>query len=90
MGRLEKQLLGDNMKYLEELQTGDTFKIEDQIFVLTQDFKRGKPVNQRSCCNLNDGSHRWFPETVVVEQLGLYTLDKDNNVLPIKETLQIS
>lgn len=69
------------MKYLEELKPGDCFVSKGQNFLLTSDFKKD---NSKLCYSLQDGYAKWIVSQEVVEPLGLYTLDKDNNIIPIK------
>lgn len=69
------------MKYLEELKSGECFTYKQQSFLLTCDFKKD---NSKLCYSLQDGYAKWISSQEVVEPLGLYTLDKDNNIIPIK------
>lgn len=71
------------MKYLEELFPGDSFKLQDQTYILTSDFKK---KGDRYCIDLNNGSSRWILGNTIVEMCPVYTLDKDNNIIAIKPT----
>lgn len=71
------------MKYIEELSIGDTFSYNNNIFILTSDFKKN---NDRSCVCLTTGQPRWFKSEDVVEACPIYTMDKDNNIVPMKVT----
>lgn len=71
------------MKYIEELECGDTFSHNDQVFVLTSDFKSN---GSRLCYSLISGQPTWFQNNAMIEHDPVYTLDKDNNILPIKTT----
>lgn len=77
MGRLG----GLFLKYLEELTFAETFKLEDQYWFLTCDFRNN---GQKLCYNMNDGYAKWFDGSIMVEVAPIYALDKDNNILPIK------
>lgn len=70
------------MKYIEELKNAETFKFEDQYWFLTGDFKSN---GQRLCFNMNSGLARWLKASDIVEITPVYTLDKENNTVPIKE-----
>lgn len=83
MGVLERIL---QMKFLEDLPNGDCFRLDDNFFIVTSDFKLGKHVQSRSCVSLKDGSFRWINSNSMVEELPIFSLDKDSNIIPIKET----
>lgn len=69
------------MKYLEELNIGDTFYYQNNMYLLTSDFKAN---GHRLCYSLNDGSPLWLSNQTIIENLLLYSLDKDNNIFPLK------
>lgn len=71
------------MKYVEELDCGDTFSFKDQIFLLTSDFKAN---GSRLCYSLIDGYPSWIPNQTMVNHNPVYILDKDNNTISIKPT----
>jgi hypothetical protein len=69
------------MKYLEELSCGETFVSDNNYWFLTCDFSsQGK----RLCYNMNSGYAKWLKPDIMVEICPIYTLDKDNNIIPIK------
>ncbi len=80
-------------KYIEELQPGQAFsvlvsendrKISDQsLYILSCDFKSN---GQRMCINLVNGTSRWLESTCVVDQVELYTMDKENCIIAVRET----
>lgn len=74
------------MKFLEELGGGDCFKLDDQYFLTTCDYKTGKEIDSRSCISIKDGSPRWIKTNTMIEQVPMFTLDSSSNILPIKET----
>lgn len=69
------------MKYIEELGYGSTFQKNGDVYLLTSDFKK----DHKKAHSLKDGSSRWFRDDEVVEVEPLYLLDKDNNLVAIKE-----
>lgn len=69
------------MKYLEELSIGDTFFFDEDLFILTPDFKAS---GHKNCINLNTGFARWLSDQTVVYLSPIYRLDADNAVVPIK------
>jgi len=71
------------MKYLEELSHGDTFLLEENVFILTSDYKS---TNKKLCYSMLTGFPRWLDDKTVVELCPVYTLDKDNNVVAVKPT----
>jgi hypothetical protein len=73
------------MKYLEELLCGDCFKLGNKYFLLTQDFK--KTGDKLAIC-LSDGSPKWIKSDEIIDHIELLTLDKDNNIIAIKERKQ--
>lgn len=70
------------MKYLEELTHGETFKIDNTYWFLTQDFKAN---GKKLCYNLQSGHAKWLEGNTIVDVSPIYALDKDSNVVPIKE-----
>ena len=71
------------MRYLEELESGDSFSYENQVFLLTSDFKAS---GNRLCYSLTNGFAKWLSGQTIVESCPIYILDKDNNTIPIKHT----
>jgi hypothetical protein len=70
------------MKYIEELSSGDCFIHNSRKFLLTSDFRKN---GHRLAYSLTDGFSSWLDEQQIVELLPIYFLDKDNNIIPIKE-----
>jgi hypothetical protein len=71
------------MKYIEELSPGDSFSYQNHLFLLTSDFKSN---GNRLCYSLIDGFPTWLSSQTIVEHSPIYSLDKDNNTIPIKPT----
>ena len=78
-------MIGKRMsnKFIEELNYGDAFTHNNLCYVLTTDYKKN---NDRLCLSLIDGGLRWFKPNEIVEVTNLYTMDKDNNIIAIKES----
>jgi hypothetical protein len=70
------------MKYVEEISFGDAFEFQGNVFVLTQDFNKN---NQHKCILLNSGESRWIFSNEIVNPIEIYTLDHENNIVPIKK-----
>ena len=70
------------MKYLEEISNGETFKLDNSYWLLTSDFKAN---GKKLCYSLLNGNAKWLDSNTIIEVSPVYTLDKDNNILPIKE-----
>lgn len=69
------------MKYVEELFSGDIFTYNDSLFILTGDFKKN---GSRLGIGLKDGYPTWFNGSDIVKPSQIYTLDSDNNIIPIQ------
>jgi hypothetical protein len=70
------------MKYLEELSYGDSFIYKNDIFLLTSDYNKNY---QKLCYNLSSGFSKWIEDKTIIEECPIYRLDKDNNIVAIKE-----
>lgn len=70
------------MKYIEELNSGDCFELKGKFYLLGTDFKKN---GQRFCLNLADGFSSWINQDTIVNLTDLFTMDKDNNLIAIKE-----
>lgn len=70
------------MKYIEEIGCGDCFEINNKYYLLTQDFKKN---GDRLCMSLEDGFVKWFQSDTIINPIDIFTMDKDNNILAIKE-----
>lgn len=70
------------MKYIEELNFGDTFVHNNAHFILTIDSKKD---GSKLAISLLDGKPLWFNPTSIVEKISLYTLDTANNIIPLKK-----
>lgn len=73
------------MKYIEELSPGDCFTMDNNTFILTSDFKSN---GNKLCYSLMNGFPKWFSSQDVVTVSELYTLDDNNNTVPIKPKYQ--
>jgi hypothetical protein len=69
-------------KFIEELDSGDFFELENNRFILTSDYKKS---GDRLAINTLNGNSRWFKSDCHVFVLDLYTMDSENNFMPIKE-----
>lgn len=67
-------------KYIEELKPGNTFIYEQIVYVLTVDFKSN---SSRLAYSLINGDPRWFMGNTIIDPVALYSLDKDNNIIPL-------
>jgi hypothetical protein len=70
------------MKYLEELETGDCFQLNNCYYIATSDFKRD---GSKFCVDLKSGLSRWLKPNETVENIDIFTFDKDSNILAIRE-----
>jgi len=70
------------LKYLEELQNGEAFYADESHWLVTADFKNS---GKRLCYSLRDGYAKWFDGNTIINLSPIYSLDKDNNIIPIRE-----
>jgi len=73
------------MKYLEELNCGECFEFNNSYFILTHDFKKN---GDKLCIKLNTGSNHWMRSDSIVKIADIFTMDKDNNIIAIKERVK--
>lgn len=71
------------MKYIEELENGDSFSHKDRLYLLTSDYKKN---GQRLSYDLKSGLPFWFNPQDMVDNTPIYKLDTNNNIIPIKPT----
>jgi hypothetical protein len=71
------------MKYLEEINNGDCFLYDNYVYVLTSDFKKN---GSKLAYRLDNGFPKWFESSTIIEDIQIYRMDKNNNIIPIKET----
>jgi len=71
------------MKYIEELESGDSFILDNKCYLLTCDFKAG---GERLCFCLSDGLPKWLEASTIISLNPIYYLDTANNIVPIKES----
>lgn len=70
------------MKYIEELENGESFESDGCYFILTHDFKKN---GDKFCIQLDNGFGRWFKSDNIVNLADIFTMDKDNNLIAIRE-----
>lgn len=70
-------------KYIEELSNGDAFMINNSTYILSSDFKKN---GDRLSISLTDGNSRWVKPNEMIEAVQLFIMDKDNNIIAIKES----
>lgn len=71
------------MKYVEELESGDCFSHKDRLYLLTSDYKRD---GKRLSYDLKSGLPLWVNPQEMVDNTQIYTLDSNNNIVPVKPT----
>lgn len=70
------------MQYLEELESGSCIFYNSEYFLLTSDFKSN---GNRLVISMNNGIPRWLSSSAMVDNIDIFTFDKDTNILPIKQ-----
>lgn len=68
------------MKYIEELSIGDIFTTKNILYILTSDFKKD---GSRMGISLSNGFSFWFNGQDPVDIQPIFTMDKENNIIPI-------
>ena len=68
-------------KYIEELNSGDSFEFENNIYLLSSDFKKN---GERMALSVKSGQSRWINASSMVHPCELYLMDKDNNIIALK------
>jgi len=70
------------MKYLEEIEFGECFEYNNLYFILTHDMKKN---GDKLCVNLNTGFSQWLKSDSMIKTTDIFTMDKDNNIIAIRE-----
>jgi len=70
-------------QYIEELDNGDSFEFSGAKYIISCDFKSD---GSRLCVNLNNGTPKWFKSNEMISKIQIFTMDKDNCIIAIKET----
>lgn len=70
------------MKYLEELGVGDCFGLSGNYYIVTSDFKKD---GKKLCVNLKTGLLNWIKPDETVNNIDIFTFDKDSNIIAIRE-----
>lgn len=70
------------MKYLEDIAYGDCFTINGCNYIKTTDFKKNR---DSLVINLSNGQSNWMKPDSIIESIDIFTLDKDSNVIAMKE-----
>lgn len=74
------------MKYLEEISPGDCFFYQNDKFILTSDFKVRDCRKHLLSISVSNGFPKWLMDDSVVEEISLYYIDNEKNIVPLKET----
>lgn len=71
------------IKFLEELNGGDVFIVNNNYFALSMDYKKS---GDRMCLCLKTGQFQWLAASTMVDKIPVYSMDTENNLIAIKET----
>jgi hypothetical protein len=69
------------MKRIEDLESGDTFELDGNFYVLSRDYKKN---GDRNCVCLETGNSKWIDSEQFVTHNPIYYLDQDNNIVALK------
>ena len=70
-------------QYIEELDNGDCFEFTGTKFIVSCDFKSN---GSRLCVDLATGMPKWFKSNDIINKIQIFTMDKDNCIIAIKES----
>lgn len=70
-------------KYIEELNNGDAFILNNNTYILSSDFKKN---GDKLSISLVDGNSRWVKPNDMIEPIQLFIMDKEDNIIAIKES----
>ena len=71
------------MKYIEELDSGEFFCVDNHKYIMSTDVK----VNgKRMAISVQNGGIRWFAPEAVATIQDIYYRDEENNILLVKES----
>ena len=71
------------MKYLEELIPGNSFRENDELYLLSTDFKFKDNKKYFFCLNMKTGFPKWISASTVVNNEPLFFIDNEQNVVAI-------
>jgi hypothetical protein len=71
------------IQYIEELENGDCFEVANTKFIVSCDFKSN---GSRLCVDLATGMPKWFKSNDTINKIQIFTMDKDNCIIAIKES----
>lgn len=69
--------------YLEELDTGECFLLNEKAFVYTIDKKKNGEI---LCIDLSKGNPRWLSPDSIVEKIAIFYTDVESNIIAIRES----
>jgi hypothetical protein len=72
-------------QYIEELSHGDCFQYDNKKYILSCDYKKDF---SRLVINLFNGTPKWFKSDDIIVKIQIFTMDKDNCIIAIKETMK--
>mgnify|MGYP001236900986 CR=1 FL=1 len=70
------------MKYIEEIEPGQSFVYQEDNFLMTSDFKKS---GDRLSISLTNGVSRWMGASETVDLVVLYTIDEESNLKHIRK-----
>lgn len=73
--------IGKSEYYVEELFPGDSFSINNEIHILTHDFKKD---SSRLAIAIHSGISKWFKPETIVKKTDLYIINQDNHFVKIE------
>jgi hypothetical protein len=68
-------------KYVEELEGGDVFLLNNEYFSVSTDYKKN---GDKMCVSLKSGNIKWVAGNSVIDHTAIYTMDSENNLVSIK------
>ena len=70
-------------KYIEELNSGESFEFSKKIYTLTTDYKKD---GKKLAVSHSDGSLRWINQNEMIVPVDIYKIDAENTIVKIRES----
>lgn len=76
--------MGYEMKYIEELKSGQIFNYNKEFFILSSDFRYKNKIKEHSVIAINTGNIHWLKTDTIIDIVPIFYQNTDNQL----QTLQ--